>query len=196
VSRAGAGRALSVRRPPTARSAFAIFAVEAASFAPWRPHLPEFKALFGLTEGALGLGFHALSAGALPAMPLAGRTSARLSVGRLDRIGLGLGPTAPVALRLGAAAEPRAPGVAAVSTLGYAGFLAGPARVGLTAEVGGRGGRPPRGAAARTQAAGRDGGVWARHTSRRCSAIASEVMPSAQCKSGRPHSHKVSPRNF
>lgn len=52
-------------------------------------------------------------------------------------VGLGLAPIAPVAFRVGARSSPRAPGVgvAGVSTLGYAGFLLGPALVGLVAEV-------------------------------------------------------------
>jgi MFS family permease len=54
-------------------------------------------------------------------------------------IGLGLAPVVPIAFRAGAALSPDAPGtgVAAVSTLGYVGFLLGPALVGLTADAAG-----------------------------------------------------------
>jgi hypothetical protein len=46
---------------------------------------------------------------------------------------------APIAFRAGAALSPDHPGlgVAAVATLGYVGFLLGPAFVGLLAEAGG-----------------------------------------------------------
>ncbi|MEL6639782.1 MAG: MFS transporter [Pseudomonadota bacterium] len=52
-------------------------------------------------------------------------------------IGLGLAPIVPIAFRIAGKLSPNAPGVgvAAVSTLGYAGFLIGPALVGLIAEV-------------------------------------------------------------
>ncbi len=52
-------------------------------------------------------------------------------------IGLGLAPIVPTAFRIAGRLAPDAPsvGVAAVSTLGYAGFLIGPALVGMIAEV-------------------------------------------------------------
>ena len=51
--------------------------------------------------------------------------------------GIGIGNIAPVLFAGGGRAEPDAPGrgIAAVTTLGYAGFVAGPAIIGLTAEV-------------------------------------------------------------
>ena len=51
-------------------------------------------------------------------------------------IGLGLAPIVPVAFRVAGRRSPHAPGVgvAAVSTLGYVGFLAGPAVIGLIAD--------------------------------------------------------------
>lgn len=52
-------------------------------------------------------------------------------------VGLGLAPVVPIAFRAGASLSPNAPetGVAAVSTLGYLGFLLGPALVGVTADA-------------------------------------------------------------
>jgi MFS family permease len=52
-------------------------------------------------------------------------------------IGLGLAPIVPIAFRIAGRLSPNAPGVgvAAVSTLGYAGFLIGPALVGMIAEI-------------------------------------------------------------
>jgi MFS family permease len=51
--------------------------------------------------------------------------------------GLGIGNTAPVLFAGGGRLEPDAPGrgIAAVTTLGYAGFLAGPPLIGLAAEL-------------------------------------------------------------
>ena len=52
-------------------------------------------------------------------------------------VGVGLAPIVPVAFRMAGRLSPNAPGVgvAAVSTLGYAGFLLGPAVVGLVSEA-------------------------------------------------------------
>ena len=52
-------------------------------------------------------------------------------------VGFGLAPIVPVAFRMAGRLSPNAPGVgvAAVSTLGYAGFLLGPAVVGLVSEA-------------------------------------------------------------
>lgn len=52
-------------------------------------------------------------------------------------VGLGLAPIVPIAFRMAGRLSPASPGVgvAAVSTLGYAGFLLGPALVGLVAEA-------------------------------------------------------------
>ncbi len=52
-------------------------------------------------------------------------------------VGLGLAPIVPLAFRIAGKLSPHAPGVgvAAVSTLGYAGFLLGPPLVGLVAEA-------------------------------------------------------------
>ena len=52
-------------------------------------------------------------------------------------IGFGVAPIVPIAFRLGGQMSPDAPGVgvASVSTLGYVGFLAGPALIGLVADA-------------------------------------------------------------
>ncbi len=52
-------------------------------------------------------------------------------------VGFGLAPIVPLAFRIAGKLSPDAPGVgvAAVSTLGYAGFLLGPPLVGLVAEA-------------------------------------------------------------
>jgi hypothetical protein len=51
--------------------------------------------------------------------------------------GIGIGNVAPVLFAGGGRLEPDAPGrgIAAVTTLGYAGFLAGPPLIGFAAEV-------------------------------------------------------------
>jgi hypothetical protein len=51
--------------------------------------------------------------------------------------GIGIGNAAPVLFAGGGRLEPSAPGrgIAAVTTLGYAGFLAGPPLIGFVAEV-------------------------------------------------------------
>lgn len=51
--------------------------------------------------------------------------------------GIGLGNIAPVLFAGGGRLEPDAPGrgIAAVTTLGYTGFLAGPPLIGFTAEL-------------------------------------------------------------
>ena len=51
--------------------------------------------------------------------------------------GIGIGNIAPVLFAGGGRLEPDAPGrgIAAVTTLGYAGFLAGPPLIGFTAQV-------------------------------------------------------------
>ena len=53
--------------------------------------------------------------------------------------GIGIGNIAPVLFAGGGRAEPDAPGrgIAAVTTLGYAGFIAGPAIIGFAAEAAG-----------------------------------------------------------
>jgi MFS family permease len=60
-----------------------------------------------------------------------------MSIIALGIAGLGLGNVAPVLFAGGGRLEPDAPGrgIAAVTTLGYAGFLAGPPLIGFTAEV-------------------------------------------------------------
>jgi predicted MFS family arabinose efflux permease len=51
--------------------------------------------------------------------------------------GIGIGNVAPVLFSGGGRLEPHAPGrgIAAVTTLGYAGFLAGPPAIGIAAEA-------------------------------------------------------------
>ena len=51
--------------------------------------------------------------------------------------GIGIGNAAPILFAGGGRLEPEAPGrgIAAVTTLGYAGFLAGPPLIGFVAEV-------------------------------------------------------------
>lgn len=54
-----------------------IFFVNGAVLASWVPHIPEVKALHGLSDGALGGVLLALAAGAILAMPVAGRLIGR-----------------------------------------------------------------------------------------------------------------------
>ncbi|MDP4822432.1 MAG: MFS transporter, partial [Aestuariivirgaceae bacterium] len=56
--------------------------------------------------------------------------------------GIGIGNIAPILFSGGGRLEPHAPGrgIAAVTTLGYAGFLAGPPAIGIAAEAAGLGG--------------------------------------------------------
>lgn len=56
--------------------------------------------------------------------------------------GIGIGNIAPILFSGGGRVEPQAPGrgIAAVTTLGYAGFLAGPPAIGIAAEAAGLGG--------------------------------------------------------
>lgn len=63
--------------------------------------------------------------------------NAVIAFGGFILVGFGLAPIVPVAFRMAGRLLPNAPGVgvAAVSTLGYAGFLLGPAVVGLVAEA-------------------------------------------------------------
>ena len=60
-----------------------------------------------------------------------------LAIAAFALAGIGLGNIAPVLFAGGGRLEPDAPGrgIAAVTTLGYTGFLAGPPLIGLTAEV-------------------------------------------------------------
>jgi MFS family permease len=60
-----------------------------------------------------------------------------LTFAALAFAGLGVGNLAPVLFAGGARLEPNAPGrgIAAVTTLGYAGFLAGPPLIGFAAQV-------------------------------------------------------------
>jgi hypothetical protein len=55
----------------------------------------------------------------------------------LGLAGIGIGNAAPILFAGGGRLEPTAPGrgIAAVTTLGYAGFLAGPPLIGLVAEL-------------------------------------------------------------
>lgn len=65
--------------------------------------------------------------------------SAPIAIAALAFTGIGLGNAAPLLLAGGGRLEPQAPGrgIAAVTTLGYTGFLAGPPLIGLVAELGG-----------------------------------------------------------
>lgn len=65
--------------------------------------------------------------------------SAPIAIAALALTGIGLGNAAPVLFAGGGRLEPNAPGrgIAAVTTLGYTGFLAGPPVIGLIAELGG-----------------------------------------------------------
>jgi len=59
------------------------------------------------------------------------------AIGAFAVAGLGLGNVAPLLFAGGGRLEPTAPGrgIAAVTTLGYAGFLAGPPLIGFVAEM-------------------------------------------------------------
>ncbi|WP_298976245.1 MFS transporter [uncultured Roseobacter sp.] len=63
--------------------------------------------------------------------------NAAVAFAGLILVGFGLAPIVPLAFRIAGKLSPNAPGigVAAVSTLGYAGFLLGPPLVGLVAEA-------------------------------------------------------------
>ena len=65
-----------------------------------------------------------------------------LAIGVLVLTGVGIGNIAPVLFAGGGRLEPQSPGrgIAAVTTLGYAGFLAGPPAIGIAAEGLGLGG--------------------------------------------------------
>lgn len=65
--------------------------------------------------------------------------SAPIAIAALALTGIGLGNAAPVLFAGGGRLEPDAPGrgIAAVTTLGYTGFLAGPPLIGLFAELSG-----------------------------------------------------------
>ena len=69
-------------------AAFAVFFLEAFAFASWLPRLPEIKRAFALSEGDLGLVLLALPLGNLVAIPLAGWASTRLSIRRLNALGM------------------------------------------------------------------------------------------------------------
>ncbi|QIG46894.1 MFS transporter [Nordella sp. HKS 07] len=62
-----------------------------------------------------------------------------IAIAALAFTGMGLGNAAPILFAGGGRLEPEAPGrgIAAVTTLGYTGFLAGPPFIGLLAELGG-----------------------------------------------------------
>ena len=55
-----------------------IFFLNGAVLASWIPHIPEIKALHGLSDGRLGGVLLAMSAGAILAMPVAGTLIGRL----------------------------------------------------------------------------------------------------------------------
>lgn len=65
--------------------------------------------------------------------------SAPIAIAALALTGMGLGNAAPVLFAGGGRLEPEAPGrgIAAVTTLGYTGFLAGPPLIGFVAELSG-----------------------------------------------------------
>jgi MFS family permease len=60
-----------------------VFAVHAAVFASWTPHIPVLKAALGLDDGTLGLALLGAPVGSVGAMLLAGRAVARLGSGRV-----------------------------------------------------------------------------------------------------------------
>ena len=62
-----------------------------------------------------------------------------IAIAALALTGAGLGNAAPILFAGGGRLEPDAPGrgIAAVTTLGYTGFLAGPPLIGLVAELAG-----------------------------------------------------------
>ncbi len=64
---------------PAVPSILAVFALEALAFGSWLPRIPELKAAFGLSEGALGAVLLGVPLGALVAMPLAGWLSTRMA---------------------------------------------------------------------------------------------------------------------
>jgi len=55
-----------------------IFFLNGAVLASWIPHIPEIKAMHGLSDGRLGCVLLAMSAGAILAMPVAGTLIGRL----------------------------------------------------------------------------------------------------------------------
>jgi MFS family permease len=61
----------------------AVFFVNGAVLANWVPRIPDIKDRLGLGEGALGLALLGVAAGALLAMPLAGRALGRVGAYRL-----------------------------------------------------------------------------------------------------------------
>jgi hypothetical protein len=63
--------------------------------------------------------------------------SIAIAIVALGFAGIGIGNAAPILFAGGGRLEPQAPGrgIAAVTTLGYAGFLAGPPLIGFIAEL-------------------------------------------------------------
>ncbi len=73
------GRGLTARRPRSRRVALtAIFFVNGAVLANWVPRIPDVQERLSLSEGALGVALLGVAAGALVAMPLAGRALGRI----------------------------------------------------------------------------------------------------------------------
>jgi MFS family permease len=74
--------------PPTASRAAvaALFLMNGAFFGTWVSRIPAVQAERGLSHGALGLALLAMALGALVAMPLAGRFSARFGSHRVSQI--------------------------------------------------------------------------------------------------------------
>jgi MFS family permease len=126
----------TLRAVPAAGTTALVFAVKSTLFGAWLARVPEVKARLGLDDGALGLALLGMPAGALVAMPAVRwwvrRTGARVG---FAGVGLGFANVIPVLFREAARAAPSVPGLAlaAVSSAGYVGFLAGPPVSGLTA---------------------------------------------------------------
>jgi predicted MFS family arabinose efflux permease len=116
--------------PGTAAAGLAVFSVAMAAGRLAGDPLAERLGARRLTRAGLALAAAAFGAAALaPGPPVA--------LGTFALLGLGLAAAYPLALR--AAAEqprvPSGPAIAAVTTTGYLGFLAGPPLVGLLAEA-------------------------------------------------------------
>jgi MFS family permease len=90
-----------------------------------------------LTLGAVNLVRWSALATALAMLLVLSVDNLWSAVAGLTVAGLGIGNIAPILFAGGGRAEPKAPGrgIAAVTTLGYLGFLAGPPLIGFTAEL-------------------------------------------------------------
>jgi hypothetical protein len=127
IGSSGGGRLPRALRHARLATATLFFA-NGCGLGSWLPHIPDVKLWHGLSDGVLGLALLAIAGGAVAALPVAGA---------LTGMGLGLAKVVPIVFSAAGRLPGLAPGIgiAAVSTAGYFGFLAGPPLIGLVAEA-------------------------------------------------------------